>query len=139
LNSFREVSIAKKILLQNLMKKYNILEQDLEEKFVLGSGSGGQKINKTSSCVWLSHKISGYQVKCQRTRSRVKNRYYARLMLCYIFAKAEDLKKQHAQKQENLVKQKSKVPSRKQQLFKKQAKVHRATIKANRKVIKPEN
>jgi protein subunit release factor B len=59
-----------------------ILEENLIEKFILGSGSGGQKINKTSSCVWLKHEPSGITVKCQKERSRELNRYYARQLLC---------------------------------------------------------
>jgi protein subunit release factor B len=52
--------------------------RDLEETFVRGSGPGGQKINKTSSCVCLRHGPSGLVVKCQRTRSREANRWLAR-------------------------------------------------------------
>lgn len=59
-----------------------VSENDLIEKFILGSGSGGQKINKTSSCVWLKHEPSGITVKCQKERSRELNRYYARIRLC---------------------------------------------------------
>ena len=57
-------------------------ENDLLEKFILGSGKGGQKVNKTSSCVWLKHLPTGITVKCQQERSRELNRYYARLRLC---------------------------------------------------------
>lgn len=60
----------------------HLQEGDIEEKFILGSGSGGQKINKTSSCVYLKHLPSGIEVKCQRTRSRDLNRLYARRELC---------------------------------------------------------
>ena len=59
-----------------------IEEVDLIEKFILGSGSGGQKINKTSSCVWLKHVPSGINIKCQEARSREMNRYLARQRLC---------------------------------------------------------
>ena len=38
-------------------------EEDLEEKFIRGSGPGGQKINKTSSCVELKHIKTGIIVK----------------------------------------------------------------------------
>ena len=38
-------------------------EEDLEEKFIRGSGPGGQKINKTSSCVELKHVKTGIIVK----------------------------------------------------------------------------
>ncbi len=64
------------------MQRLGIREEDLIEKFILGSGSGGQKINKTSSCVYLKHIPSGIEVKCQRDRSRELNRYLARKDLC---------------------------------------------------------
>ena len=64
------------------MYALGIHEDDLIEKFILGSGSGGQKINKTSSCVWLKHEPTGIAVKCQKERSRELNRYYARQRLC---------------------------------------------------------
>lgn len=60
------------------MLKYNISDDDLIEKFILGSGSGGQKVNKTNSCVYLKHVPSGIEVKCQKTRSREANRFHAR-------------------------------------------------------------
>ena len=59
-----------------------IREADLEEKFVRSSGPGGQKVNKTSSCVYLLHRPSGIEVKCQRERSQAMNRYFARRELC---------------------------------------------------------
>jgi peptide chain release factor len=68
--------------LEKRMEKLGIQESDLIEKFILGSGSGGQKINKTSSCVYLKHVPSGIEVKCQKDRSREMNRYYARKELC---------------------------------------------------------
>ena len=64
------------------MEKLGIGESDLIEKFILGSGRGGQKINKTSSCVYLKHLPTGIEVKCQKGRSREMNRYYARKELC---------------------------------------------------------
>ncbi len=76
------------------MKRWKILEEDLEERFVLGSGAGGQKINKTSSCVYLKHLPSGVEVSCQETRYREKNREIARQRLCDHFeekARAEQL------------------------------------------------
>lgn len=64
------------------MAALGIAEDDLVEKFVLGSGSGGQKINKTSSCVYLKHLPSSIEVKCQANRSREMNRFQAREDLC---------------------------------------------------------
>lgn len=55
---------------------------DLVEKFVRGSGAGGQKINKTSNCVFLKHEPSGIAIKCQMERSREMNRFLARRELC---------------------------------------------------------
>ena len=64
------------------MEAMGILAQDLDEHFIRGSGSGGQKINKTSSCVQLIHKPSGIEIRCQKTRSQADNRYWARRELC---------------------------------------------------------
>jgi protein subunit release factor B len=68
--------------LQERMARLQIMEQDLEEHFIRGSGKGGQKINKTSSCVQLRHESSGIEIRCQKTRSQADNRYWARRELC---------------------------------------------------------
>ncbi len=67
--------------IQTLMAKAKIVEDDLQEQFVLGSGSGGQKINKTSSAVRLTHLPTGLCVKVQQSRSREENRWLARRAL----------------------------------------------------------
>jgi protein subunit release factor B len=54
---------------------------DVEERFVRGTGPGGQKINKTSSTVWLRHRPTGLEVRCQRERSQAANREIAWLEL----------------------------------------------------------
>ena len=76
------ISSEKKASLNERMIKSGILEDDLVEKFVRGTGSGGQKMNKTSSCVFLQHPPSGLETKVQRDRSREMNRYLARKELC---------------------------------------------------------
>lgn len=68
--------------LRQRMSALGITEDDLVEKFVRGAGAGGQKINKTSSCVFLKHLPSGITVKCQAERSREMNRDLARRELC---------------------------------------------------------
>lgn len=76
------VTQSKRNQLAVRMKKLGVREQDLVEKFILGSGRGGQKLNKTSSCVHLRHVPSGIVIKCQRERSRALNRFLARRRLC---------------------------------------------------------
>ena len=58
-----------------------LLDTDLIENFLKGSGPGGQKINKTSSAVQLKHVPTGIVVKYQDTRSREVNRKMARRIL----------------------------------------------------------
>jgi len=76
------ISKEKQEALKKRMEALGIHENDLVEKFILGSGSGGQKINKTSSCVYLKHIPTQIEVKCQRGRSREMNRFQARRELC---------------------------------------------------------
>lgn len=64
------------------MQRLQITEADLIEKFILGSGRGGQNLHKTSSTVYLKHLPSGLEIKCQDSRSREDNRYFARERLC---------------------------------------------------------
>ncbi len=64
------------------MEKCKLYEKDIEEKFVRSSGPGGQKVNKSSTCVHLTHRPSGLAVKMQKSRTQKLNRYYARKRLC---------------------------------------------------------
>ena len=73
---------TKQSRLAERMSALGIRDNDLIEKFIHGSGKGGQKINKTSSCVYLRHVPTGIEVKCQRERSLSLNRYLARHELC---------------------------------------------------------
>ena len=64
-----------------LPPRLKIVETEIEEAFLKGSGPGGQKINKTSSAVQLKHLPTGIVVKSQETRSREQNRKLARQIL----------------------------------------------------------
>jgi len=75
------VSQSKIKLLQDKMKQLKIRESDIIEQFIRSSGPGGQKLNKTSSCVYLKHKPTGIEVKCQKERSQALNRFLARRIL----------------------------------------------------------
>ena len=64
-----------------LIDLLGIKEVDLEESFIRSSKSGGQKVNKSSTCVYLKHKPTGIEVKCQKERSQGLNRFLARRVL----------------------------------------------------------
>jgi protein subunit release factor B len=79
--SIFSVSPAKEKELRAKMDALNIREEDIEESFVRSGGKGGQKVNKTSTCVYLKHVPTGTEVKCQEERSQSLNRYRARVIL----------------------------------------------------------
>jgi uncharacterized protein (UPF0248 family) len=58
-----------------------LLDEDLTESFIRGSGPGGQKINKTSNRVLLVHEPTQLRVECQDTRSLQQNRKIAKKRL----------------------------------------------------------
>ena len=89
------------------MEELNILEKDIEEKFVRSSGHGGQNVNKTATCVYLKHVPTGIEVKCMKDRSQSINRFLARRellkkigMLTGQFT-AADAKREKAKKQKS--------------------------------------
>jgi len=75
------VSKDKEEALRQKMENLGIFEKDIVEKFVRSSGRGGQKVNKTSTCVYLKHLPTKVEVKCQRERSQALNRFLARRIL----------------------------------------------------------
>jgi peptide chain release factor len=75
------VSARKLNELEKRMRQLGVRPQDLLESFVRSSGPGGQKVNKTSTCVVLVHRPTGLRVRCERERSQALNRFLARRML----------------------------------------------------------
>ena len=75
------LSQRKEKTLYDRMERLGIKESDIIERFVRSSVAGGQKVNKTSTCVYLKHIPSGIEVKCQKERSQVLNRFLARRIL----------------------------------------------------------
>lgn len=63
--------------LEKRMKALGIKKEDIDEKFIKSSGRGGQKVNKSSSAVFLKHKKTRLSVKCGKTRSQHLNRFLA--------------------------------------------------------------
>jgi protein subunit release factor B len=72
------VSDEKNRWLQERMEALGIHEKDIEEKFIRSSGKGGQKVNKTSTCVYLKHIPTEIEVKWMRERNQSLNRFLAR-------------------------------------------------------------
>lgn len=117
------------------MDRLGIRDEDLIEKFILGSGKGGQKINKTSSCVYIKHEPTGIEVKCQRDRSREMNRFFARRDLCdRLEEQISDAKSKKQQEFEKIRRQKRRR-SRKQKEKMLASKKIRSTKKELRKNI----
>lgn len=67
--------------LEDRMASLGIREVDIQERFVHARGRGGQKVNKTAACVYLKHLPTDIEVKCQESRSREANRFFARRLL----------------------------------------------------------
>jgi protein subunit release factor B len=115
------------------MVSLNINETDLVEKFILGSGKGGQKLHKTASTVYMKHLPSGLEIKCQYSRSREDNRYFARERLCeklHLLLSNEKTKEQ--QRIEKLKRQKKRRSRRaKQKIL--DEKFNRGQLKVSRK------
>ena len=63
------------------MEILGVSESDVRQTFVRSGGHGGQNVNKTSTCVMLTHLPTGLQVKCQTTRQQAVNRLIARSLL----------------------------------------------------------
>ncbi|MBI5091786.1 MAG: peptide chain release factor-like protein [Candidatus Hydrogenedentes bacterium] len=64
------------------MTACRLSESDLDESFVRSGGPGGQKVNKSATCVYLKHRPTGLEVKMQQARSQALNRFYARRRMC---------------------------------------------------------
>jgi protein subunit release factor B len=75
------ISLEKETALRERMERLGVREEDFRETFIRSSGPGGQKVNKTSSCVFLVHLPTGLSVKCQQERSQTLNRFLARRIL----------------------------------------------------------
>ena len=102
--------------LEARMEKLGITEETLTEKFIQGSGSGGQKINKTASCVYLKHSTSGIEVKCQQQRSRELNRFIARRDLCEKLEEIRDGKKSARQQAHEKIRRQKRRRSRRSKI-----------------------
>ncbi len=105
--------MAKETDLKEKMKKLGIKESDITEHFIRSKGPGGQKVNKTSSCVYLKHKPTGIEVKCSQERTQSLNRFLARrILLNKIEAKVLKTKSEEQKRIYKIRKQKKKRSKR---------------------------
>jgi len=83
------------------------------EKFVRSGGPGGQRTNKTATCVYLKHIPTGIEVKMAQERSQALNRYLAwRLLADKIEEKILKVKSERRKKIEKIRRQKRKRSKR---------------------------
>lgn len=106
--------------------------QEVEERFVRGTGAGGQKINKTSSTVWLRHRPTGVEVRCQRERSQTVNRLLAWQELAEKLEGRRQSAANRAQAVRELARRQKRQKSRGQKVRMIEAKKHRAKHKSSR-------
>ena len=124
--------------IRKLMEEASVYEDDLEESFILGGGPGGQKTNKTSSVVRLSHEPSGVAVKVGESRSREDNRWLARRMLAEMILDREHKRKSEARQKAEKVRRQKRRRSRRQKQKMLADKHAHSEIKAMRKKVEVE-
>jgi peptide chain release factor len=106
--------------------------EDVDERFVRGAGPGGQKINKTSSTVWLRHRPTGLEVRCQQQRSQSANRVTAWTELCEKLAAQARARVDAAEQAREAERRRTRQKSRGQKIRMIETKKHRARHKSRR-------
>lgn len=116
-----------------LAAELHVHPRDIEEHFVRGSGHGGQKVNKTSSCVELHHEPTSTDVRVQRFREQGRNRIAAyKLLIEKIEEKVKGKESKLAREIFKVRKQKAKRSRRAQEKVLKEKKM-RGEIKKQRR------
>ena len=124
--------------IRKLMAEASVYEDDLEESFIMGGGPGGQKTNKTSSVVRLSHGPGGVAVKVGESRSREENRWLARRMLAETILEREHKRKSAARQAKEKIRRQKRRRSRRQKQKMLADKHAHSEIKAMRKKVEVE-
>jgi protein subunit release factor B len=124
--------MAPPITIQARLGALGVHLSDVEERFIRGGGPGGQKINKTSSTVWLRHRPSGTEVRCQAERSQSANRELAWRELCEKLESRARASVDAAQQEREKGRRQTRQKSRGQKVRMIHSKKHRAKHKAQR-------
>ena len=130
------ISVSKQKAIEDKFAKYNIKDCDLVEKFIHSSGNGGQNLNKVATCVYLRYIPLNIEIKCQKYRTQLLNRYVARKMLVEEIEKKLFDKQSEKQKQiEKIRRQKRKRSKRAKEKVFKAKKLNSLKKKDRQKVI----
>ena len=120
---------------KNILHQLGIKDRDIIEKFVRSGGPGGQKVNKTSTCVYLKHLPSGIEVKMSRARSQALNRYLAwRLLVEKIQARILKIKTEKQKRGEKIRRQKRRRSRRAKEKILRAKKMQSEKKKARKKL-----
>jgi len=116
------------------LKRLGVKQTDVIEKFIRSGGPGGQKINKTSSAVYLKHLPTGLEVKMSRERSQALNRFLAwRLLTEKLAARILKIKTERQKKIAKIKRQKRRRSKRAKEKILKNKKI-RSEKKRSRKI-----
>jgi protein subunit release factor B len=119
------------------LARLGVRPADCREQFI-GSGPGGQKINKTASTVRVSHAPSGVEVRAQGERSRSANRHQAWSELAYRLEARAEAERARAIGEAELARRRRRQKSRAQKVVMIRSKKHRAKIKGSRGRVRDE-
>lgn len=121
---------------KNRLKRLGVKDKDIIEKFIRSGGPGGQKVNKTSTCVYLKHVPTGIEVKMSRERSQALNRFLAwRLLTERIEGRILKIKSEKQKRIEKIRRQKRRRSKRAKEKILRQKRMLSVKKKARKSVF----